>query len=79
MKEGFTFNKVSLMFLRKVIFKNFVGGGGGNRKEPKFLSKIFVAGGAQKRARSEALLCMITSLANYYYLVMLFRPAGWWR
>ena len=34
MKEGFTFNKVSLMFLRKVIFKNFGCGGGGNRKEP---------------------------------------------
>ena len=36
MKEGFTFNKVSLMFLRKVIFKNF-GGGGENRKEPDIL------------------------------------------
>ena len=37
MKEGFTFNKVSLMFLKKVIFKNFGGGGGGlgDRKEPK--------------------------------------------
>ena len=36
MKEGFTFNKVSLMFLRKAIFKKFGGGGGGeNRKEPK--------------------------------------------
>ena len=33
MKEGFTFNKVSLMFLRKVNFKNF-DGGGENRKEP---------------------------------------------
>ena len=31
MKEGSTFNKVSLMFLRKVIFKNF-GGGGGEQK-----------------------------------------------
>ena len=35
MKEGFTFNKASLKFLRKVIFKNF-GGGGGNRKEPRY-------------------------------------------
>ena len=34
MKEGFTFNKVSLMFLRKAIFKKF-GRGGENRKEPK--------------------------------------------
>ena len=33
MKEGFTFNKVSLKFLREGIFKNF-GGGGENRKEP---------------------------------------------
>ena len=32
MKEGFTFDKVSLMFLRKVIFKNFGGGGGGTEK-----------------------------------------------
>ena len=40
MKEEFTFNKVSLMFLRKVIFKNF-GGGGGNRKEPKFVYSTF--------------------------------------
>ena len=31
MKEGCTFNKVILMFLRKVIFKNF-GGGGGTEK-----------------------------------------------
>ena len=31
MKEGFTFNTVSLMFLRKVVFKNF-GGGGGTEK-----------------------------------------------
>ena len=37
MKEGFTFNQVSLKFLRKVIFKNF-GGGGKNRKEPLILS-----------------------------------------
>ena len=35
MKEGFTFNKVSLMFLRKVIFKNFGGGGGGGQKRAK--------------------------------------------
>ena len=35
MKEGFTFNKVSLTFLRKIIFKIFGGGGRGNRKEPK--------------------------------------------
>ena len=27
MKEGFTFKKVSLIFLRKVNFKNFGGGG----------------------------------------------------
>ena len=33
MKEGFTFKWASLKFLRKVIFKNF-GGGGENRKEP---------------------------------------------
>ena len=33
MKEGSPFNKVSLMFLRKNIFKNF-DGGGENRKEP---------------------------------------------
>ena len=33
MKKGFTFDKVSLIFLRKVIFKNF-GGEGGDRKEP---------------------------------------------
>ena len=39
MKEGFTFNKVSLMFLRKVIFKNF-GGGGENRKEPNYLQLL---------------------------------------
>ena len=35
MEEGFTFNKVSLMFLRKVIFKNF-GGGGKTEKSPIF-------------------------------------------
>ena len=40
MKEGFTFNKVSLMFLRKVIFKNFGGGGGGDRKEPNSFSTL---------------------------------------
>ena len=32
MKEEFTFNKVSLMFLRKVIFKNFGGGGGEHKR-----------------------------------------------
>ena len=32
MKKGFTFNKVSLMFLRNVIFKNFGGGGGETEK-----------------------------------------------
>ena len=31
MNEGSTFNKVSLMFLKKDIFKNF-GGGGGEQK-----------------------------------------------
>ena len=41
MKEGFTFNKVSLMFLRKVIFKNFWWWGE-NRKEPKFKIKDWV-------------------------------------
>ena len=35
MKEGFTFKKVSLKFLRKVIFKNF-GGGGGTEKSQNF-------------------------------------------
>ena len=49
MKEGFTFNKVSLMFLRNVIFKNCGGGGGGlteNRKEPLF---FFWGGGSYKK------------------------------
>ena len=32
MIEGFSFNKVSLTFLGKVIFKNFGGGGGGTEK-----------------------------------------------
>ena len=32
MKEGFTFNYASLKFLRKVIFKNFGGGGGGQKR-----------------------------------------------
>ena len=36
MTEGFTCNKVSLMFLRKVIFKNF-GGGGGTEKSLEML------------------------------------------
>ena len=35
MKEGFTFNKVSLMFLRKAIFKKFGGGGGETEKSQK--------------------------------------------
>ena len=40
MKEGFTFN-VSLMFLRKIIFKNFGGGGGGgDRKELFFCFNV---------------------------------------
>ena len=39
MKEGFTFNKVSPMFLRKVMFKNF-GSGGKNRKEQTTNSRI---------------------------------------
>ena len=38
MKEGSPFNKVSLMFLRKNIFKNF-DGGGENRKEPRSQQK----------------------------------------
>ena len=55
MKEGSTFIKVSLMFLRKIVFKNF-GGGGENRKEP-FLGKITLknfgcGGGSQKRANN---------------------------
>ena len=33
MKEGFTFNKVSLKFIRKVIFRKIGGGGGVDRKE----------------------------------------------
>ena len=36
MKEGFNFNEVNLMFLRKFIFKNFGGGGGGTEKSPRF-------------------------------------------
>ena len=36
MKEGSPFNKVSLMFLRKNIFKNF-GGGGGQTEKGSFL------------------------------------------
>ena len=40
MKEGFTFKWASLKFLRKVIFKTFGGGGGGDRKEPGTLVKI---------------------------------------
>ena len=32
MKEGFTFNYASLTFLRKVVFKNFGGGGGVKQK-----------------------------------------------
>ena len=39
MKEGFTFNKVSLMFLRKVIFKNF-GGGGKTEESQEFEQPI---------------------------------------
>ena len=57
MKEGFTFNKVSLMFLRKVIFKNF-GGGGENRKEPffrDFLIEIDSKTAIQKRLASSVL------------------------
>ena len=40
MKEGFTFNKVSLMFLRKVIFKNF--GDGGALTEKSLALKLVV-------------------------------------
>ena len=35
MKEGFTFNKVSLMILRKVFFQKFWWWGE-NRKEPSY-------------------------------------------
>ena len=42
MKEGFTFNKASLTFLRKFTSKNFGGGGGVvYRKEPFFRPSIF--------------------------------------
>ena len=39
MKEGFTFNRVSLKFLRKVIFKNFAGGGGTEKSQQMFQAK----------------------------------------
>ena len=67
MKEGFTFNKVSLMFLRKVIFNNF-GGGGGNRKEPKcFVQKYSTKknqklGTVQKSSAIELLQLILVSL-----------------
>ena len=47
MKEGFTFTKVSLMFLRKVIFKNF-GGGGKTEKSLVFHYFSKKIGGAEK-------------------------------
>ena len=36
MKEGSPFNKVSLMFLRKNIFKNFDGGGETEKSRSQF-------------------------------------------
>ena len=41
MKEGSPFNKVSLMFLRKNIFKNF-DGGGGKQKRAILTIRVFV-------------------------------------
>ena len=37
MKEGFTFKWASLKFLKKVIFKNFGGGGGEQKRAQKTL------------------------------------------
>ena len=52
MKEGFTFKKVSPMFLRKVIFKNFGGGGGQKRA---ITSKNWKKSRGGTRSRQECL------------------------
>ena len=50
MKEGFTFNKVSLMFLRKVIFKNFGGGGGEQKRARMSLPKREITSSVEEKA-----------------------------